>query len=61
MTSGARRGCQNWIEVTDGYELLCECWELSSGPMEEQPMVLTNVSLQPNILKIDCICMYMSG
>lgn len=24
--------------IIDGYEPLCGCWELHSGPLEEQPM-----------------------
>jgi hypothetical protein len=27
--------------VTDSYELLCGCWELNLGPLEEQPVLLT--------------------
>jgi hypothetical protein len=27
--------------VTNGYDLLCECEELSPGPLEEQPVFLT--------------------
>jgi len=26
---------------TDGYEPLYGCWELNSGPLEEQPVLLT--------------------
>jgi hypothetical protein len=34
--------------VTDGCEPPCDCWELNSGPLEEQPVLLTNEpSLQP--------------
>jgi hypothetical protein len=27
--------------VTDDYELPCGCWELNSGPLREQPGILT--------------------
>lgn len=27
--------------VTGSCELLCECWELNPGPVEEQPVLLT--------------------
>ena len=34
--------------ITDGYEPLCGCWELNSGPLEEQPVLLTaEPSFQP--------------
>jgi hypothetical protein len=26
--------------VTSSYELLCVCWELNLGPLEEQPILL---------------------
>jgi len=43
------RGC--WIqelELTDGCEPPCGCWELNPGPLEEQPVLLTDKpSLQP--------------
>ena len=29
------------IGVTDSGELPCGCWELSPGPLEEQPVLLT--------------------
>ena len=34
----------------NGYEPLCGCWKLNSGPLEEQPVFLTSepsVHLQP--------------
>ena len=35
---------------TDGCEPPCGCWELNSGPLEEQAMLLTTEpSLQPNV------------
>ena len=35
--------------VTDGYEPPCGCWELNSGPLEEQSVLLTaEPSLQPS-------------
>lgn len=34
--------------VTASCELLCTCWELNLGPLEEQPVFLTTkLSLQP--------------
>ena len=34
--------------VTDGCEPPCSCWELNSGPLEEQSVLLTTeASLQP--------------
>jgi hypothetical protein len=28
--------------ITDGYEPPCGCWELNSGPLEEQTVLLTS-------------------
>jgi hypothetical protein len=28
--------------ITDGCEPPCGCWELNSGPLEEQPVLLTS-------------------
>lgn len=37
--------------VTDSCELSCRCWELNSGPVEEQPVPLTTVpSFFPSIV-----------
>ena len=37
--------------ITDGCEPPCGCWELNSGPLEEQAMLLTTEpSLQPLFL-----------
>ena len=37
--------------ITDGCEPPCGCWELNSGPLEEQAMLLTSEpSLQPLIV-----------
>jgi len=34
--------------ITDGYEAPCGCWELNSGPLEKQSVLLTiKPSLQP--------------
>jgi hypothetical protein len=30
--------------VIDGCEPLCGCWDLNSGPQEEQPVLLTSKS-----------------
>jgi hypothetical protein len=44
----SRRGHQ--IFVTDGCEPPCGCWELNSGPLEEQSVLLTTEpSHQPRI------------
>ena len=38
--------------ITGGYEPPCGCWELNSGPLKEQAMLLTTEpSLQPPGLK----------
>jgi hypothetical protein len=35
--------------ITDGCEPPCGCWELNSGPLEEQSVLLTaESSLQPS-------------
>ena len=45
MPSGQRRVPDL---IIDGYEPPCCCWELNSGPLEEQPVLLTSEpSLQP--------------
>jgi len=31
--------------ITDGCEPPCGCWELNSGPLEEQPVLLTSEAL----------------
>jgi hypothetical protein len=43
--------------ITNGCELPCGCWDLNSGPLEEQLVLLTTEpSLQPhNILLIEHI------
>ena len=34
--------------IIDGSESLCSCWELNSGPPEEEPVLLTaEPTLQP--------------
>ena len=39
---------QHWMPITDGCEPPCGCWELTSGPLEEQSVLLTaEPSLQP--------------
>jgi hypothetical protein len=36
--------------IIDGYELLCGCWELNLGPLEEQQMLLTaETSIQSSV------------
>jgi hypothetical protein len=35
--------------LIDGYEPPCGCWELNSGPLDEQPVILTSEpSLHPS-------------
>ena len=37
------------LDFSDSCELLCECWELNPGPLEEQSVLLTTEpSLQPH-------------
>ena len=38
--------------IVDGYELPCGCWELNSGPLEEQPVLLTT---EPSLQSQDVI------
>jgi hypothetical protein len=39
--------------ITDGCEPPCGCWELNSGPLEEQSVLLaTEPSLQPCVTVI---------
>jgi hypothetical protein len=41
--------------ITDGCEPPCGFWELNSGSLEEQPLILiTEPSLQPLFLNIKC-------
>ena len=38
--------------ITDDCESPCGCWELNSGPLEKQAMLLTTEpSLQPQLIK----------
>ena len=47
MPAGQKRASD---PITDGCEPPCGCWELNSGPLEEQAMLLTSEpSLQPHI------------
>ena len=47
--------------ITDGCETPCGCWELNSGPLEEQSVLLTTEpSLQPNF-KIPVILFHVYG
>jgi hypothetical protein len=40
--------------ITDGCESPCGCWELNSGPLEEQLVLLTaEPSLQPQLFLIN--------
>jgi hypothetical protein len=43
-----RRG--HWIPITDGCEPPCDCWELNSGPLEEQSVLLiSETSVRPQL------------
>jgi hypothetical protein len=56
----SRRGY--WIPVTNGCEPPCGCWELNSGPLEEQAVLLTpEPSLQPLKIVLKGICQMGSG
>jgi hypothetical protein len=49
MPAGQKRASD---PITDGYEPPCGCWELNSGPLEEQQSLFTSdSSLQPGTLK----------
>jgi hypothetical protein len=43
--------------ITDGCEPPCDCWELNSGPLEEQQSVLltSETSLQPQSYPFICV------
>ena len=48
MSAGQKRAPD---PIRDGCEPPCGCWELNSGPLEEQAMLLTSEpSLQPSPL-----------
>ena len=36
--------------ITDGCELPYGCWELNLGPLEEQPVLLTTVTLSLKVI-----------
>ena len=38
--------------ITDGYESPCGCWELNSGPSEEQSVLLT---AEPSLQTFSCL------
>lgn len=42
-------------KVTKSCELLYGCWELNSGSVKEQPVLLTTESIQPIITSLDRI------
>jgi hypothetical protein len=47
--------------ITDGCEPPCSCWELNSGPLEEQSVLLTTEpSLQPQLTFFKDLCIIMS-
>jgi hypothetical protein len=42
--------------ITDGCEPPCGCWDLNSGPLEEQSVHLTaEPSLQPQMVLFPCV------
>jgi hypothetical protein len=41
--------------IIDGYEPPCGCWELNSGPLEEQSLLLT---VEPSLQPLDFILDY---
>jgi hypothetical protein len=46
--------------ITDGSEPPCSCWDLNSGPLEEQSVLLTTEpSLQPNNGFFFFICAFL--
>lgn len=49
-----RKWCQIFLdlELTDGCELPCECWELNLGPLQKQVLFCSAI-LQPK--RIECI------
>jgi hypothetical protein len=52
-----RRGQSDTI--TDGCKLPCDCWELNSGPLEEQPVLLpTESSLQSPWWLFFFVCLF---
>ena len=49
----ACRGQRRRLSISDGCEPPGGCWELNSGPLEEQPVLLTTEpSLQPLVLPL---------
>ena len=47
------------VIITDGCEPPCGCWDLNSGPSEEQSVLLTTEpSLQPFLKKFYLFCLY---
>ena len=46
--------------ISDDCEPPCGCWELNSGPLEEQAMLLsTEPSLQPLIVFFKIYCIFI--
>lgn len=41
-------------EISDSDELPCGLWELNLGPLQEQPMALTDISPAPNLYILKC-------
>jgi len=40
------------------HELPCGCWELNSGPLEEQPMLLSTEPCYNPDLFFFCLCLF---
>jgi hypothetical protein len=58
LSSDSRREYQN--PLTDGCESPCGCWDLNSGPLEEQSVLLT---AEPFLQPLFCvfILLYFKG
>ena len=63
MPQEVRKGVEySGTGVMDGYKPTCSCWELNSGPLEEQPVPLpTEPALQPAVSSsCHCDCLAVS-
>ena len=48
--------------ITDGCEPPCGCWELNSGPLEEQSVLLTpEPSFQPQLSGLEHLMLLQSS
>jgi hypothetical protein len=54
LVSVAKRVRYSGAEVTDGFEPPIGCWDSNLGPLQEQPVLLTNKSsLYPHVLSFN--------